>query len=72
MSKYRIAWMPGDGVGVDVMDAAQIKARRRICPRRHRLGILVQGRRSAPGKDDCLVGRLHLRIVRRHHLKTHG
>jgi isocitrate/isopropylmalate dehydrogenase len=24
MSKYRIAWMPGDGVGVDVMDAAQI------------------------------------------------
>ena len=24
MSKYRIAWMPGDGVGVDVMDAARI------------------------------------------------
>ena len=23
MSKYRIAWMPGDGVGVDVMEAAQ-------------------------------------------------
>lgn len=24
MSKYRIAWMPGDGIGVDVMDAARI------------------------------------------------
>ncbi len=24
MAKYRIAWMPGDGVGVDVMDAAKI------------------------------------------------
>lgn len=24
MAKYRIAWMPGDGVGVDVMDATQL------------------------------------------------
>ncbi|MCZ7543923.1 MAG: isocitrate/isopropylmalate dehydrogenase family protein [Anaerolineae bacterium] len=24
MPKYRIAWMPGDGVGVDVMDAARL------------------------------------------------
>lgn len=24
MAKYRIAWMPGDGIGVDVMDAARI------------------------------------------------
>jgi len=24
MSKYKIAWLPGDGVGVDVMDAAKI------------------------------------------------
>lgn len=24
MSKYRIAWMPGDGIGQDVMDAARI------------------------------------------------
>ncbi len=24
MAKYRIAWMPGDGVGVDVMDAARM------------------------------------------------
>ncbi|HNV72113.1 MAG TPA: isocitrate/isopropylmalate family dehydrogenase, partial [Candidatus Ozemobacteraceae bacterium] len=23
MAKYRIAWLPGDGVGVDVMDAAR-------------------------------------------------
>ena len=24
MSKYRIAWMPGDGIGVEVMDAARL------------------------------------------------
>ena len=24
MADYRIAWMPGDGIGVDVMEAAQI------------------------------------------------
>jgi isocitrate/isopropylmalate dehydrogenase len=24
MAKYRIAWMPGDGIGVDVMEAAEI------------------------------------------------
>jgi 3-isopropylmalate dehydrogenase len=24
MAKYRIAWLPGDGIGVDVMDAAKI------------------------------------------------
>lgn len=24
MAKYRIAWLPGDGVGVDVMDAARV------------------------------------------------
>jgi len=24
MSKYKIAWLPGDGVGNDVMDAAKI------------------------------------------------
>ena len=24
MAKYRIAWMPGDGIGVDVMEAARL------------------------------------------------
>ena len=24
MANYRIAWLPGDGVGVDVLDAARI------------------------------------------------
>ncbi|NLE99878.1 MAG: isocitrate/isopropylmalate dehydrogenase family protein, partial [Anaerolineales bacterium] len=24
MAKYHIAWMPGDGIGVDVMDAARV------------------------------------------------
>ncbi|TAK99440.1 MAG: isocitrate/isopropylmalate dehydrogenase family protein, partial [Verrucomicrobia bacterium] len=24
MAKYKIAWLPGDGIGVDVLDAARI------------------------------------------------
>ena len=24
MSRYRIAWLPGDGVGVEVMDATRL------------------------------------------------
>ena len=24
MAKYRIAWMPGDGIGIDVMDATRV------------------------------------------------
>ena len=24
MAKYKVAWLPGDGVGVDVMDAAKV------------------------------------------------
>ena len=24
MAKYKIAWMPGDGVGIEVMDAARV------------------------------------------------
>ena len=24
MSKYTIGWLPGDGIGVDVMDAARV------------------------------------------------
>ncbi len=24
MAKYKIAWMPGDGIGVEVMEAARI------------------------------------------------
>ena len=24
MAKYRIAWLPGDGIGVDVLDATKI------------------------------------------------
>jgi hypothetical protein len=28
MSRYKIAWMPGDGVGHDVMEAARLRANR--------------------------------------------
>ena len=62
MAKYKIAWMPGDGIGNDVMDAARIvldrhEARRRVRPLRHRLGILVQGRqRAARSHDESLQG----------------
>jgi len=24
MAKYRIAWLPGDGIGIDVLEAARI------------------------------------------------
>ena len=54
MPKYKIAWMPGDGVGVDVMEATRVvldamQFDARVHPRRHRLGVLVQGRQSASG-----------------------
>jgi isocitrate/isopropylmalate dehydrogenase len=44
MAKYRIAWLPGDGVGNDVMEAARLG----IHPRRHRLGILAQRGQPLP------------------------
>ena len=28
MAKYRIAWLPGDGIGIDVLEAAEIVLRR--------------------------------------------
>jgi isocitrate/isopropylmalate dehydrogenase len=53
MAKYKIAWMPGDGVGVDVMDGARIvldamKFDAEYVPCRHRVGVLAQrGQRAA-------------------------
>ena len=35
MAKYKIAWLPGDGVGIDVLDAAKIVLDK------YRMGILV-------------------------------
>ena len=51
MAKYRIAWLPGDGIGQDVLEAADIVLKKlaldaELHPRRHRLGVLVHGGRS--------------------------
>ena len=53
MSQYKIAWLPGDGVGIEVMEATRIcldalKFDADLHPRRHRLGVLVQGGRGLP------------------------
>ena len=45
MAKYKIAWMPGDGIGIEVMEAARIvldkvKAGCGISSCRYWLGIL--------------------------------
>ena len=55
-SKYKIAWLPGDGIGVDVLEATRIvldkiKVERRLHPRRHRLGVLAQGGRCSTNPD---------------------
>ena len=45
--KYKIAWLPGEGIGVDVLDrpdrARQAAAGRRIPAWGYRVGVLVQG-----------------------------
>ena len=48
MAKYKIAWMPGDGIGNDVMEATRIvldamKFDAEYVPVRYRVGVLVQG-----------------------------
>ena len=50
MPKYKIAWLPGDGVGGEVLQAARIVLDRLgtgcgVSPGRHWLGVL------APGKE---------------------
>ncbi len=50
MKTYRIGWLPGDGVGKEVMEATTHRARprrvrRRVRARGHRLGVLVRGGR---------------------------
>ncbi len=53
MANYRIAWMPGDGIGNDCHGgdaprARRVALRRDVHPRGHRLGVLVpRGRRPA-------------------------
>ncbi len=75
MSKYRIAWLPGDGIGIEVMDAAAHRARcagvrRRVRPRRHRLGLLVRRGRCLPPAHDRPAEERRRRDVRRDHLEA--
>ena len=77
MAKYSIAWMPGDGIGNDVMDAAKHRprrheARRRVRPVRYRLGILVQGRQRAPRPHRRRVAEDDVCPVRRDHQQAAG
>ena len=71
--KYRIAWLPGDGVGVDVLEATKIvldkiKIKCRVYPWRYWLGILVQRRGRLPSSNHrsfeagrrCNVWRYHV------------
>ena len=73
--KYKIAWLPGDGIGIEVLEAAQDRpgqaaARRRVHPRRHRLGVLVQGGRCLPAAHHRPAQERRRRHVRRHHLQA--
>ena len=56
MAKYKIAWLPGDGVGVDVLEAARIVLDRigldAVTSRATSLGILAHGRRCASSPHD--------------------
>ena len=77
MSKYRIAILPGDGVGKDVVEATMIVLnklgrRRRIRLRRHRLGVLVQGG-ERPARPDHQAAQGDRRLpLRGHHLQAQG
>jgi len=56
MPKYKIAWLPGDGVGNDVMEAAKIVLDRMSFDAEYihggyRLGILESGSEPAAGSN---------------------
>ena len=55
MAKYTIAWMPGDGIGNDVMDGGadrprRDEARRRVHALRHRLGFWCKEGNALPDR----------------------
>jgi hypothetical protein len=72
---YRIAWLPGDGIGPEVCDAARTgpgrgRIRGRIHSRRHRLGVLAQGGRGPARAHRRAVALHRLRVLRRHHVEA--
>ena len=77
MAKYKIAVLPGDGVGHRSRRSGHDRPqeagrRRRIHLRRHRLGILAQGgQRPARPDDQAAQGDRRL-PVRGHHLQAQG
>ena len=77
MAKYKIAWMPGDGIGNDVMEATRIvldamKLRRRVRAGRHRVGVLVQGGQPAARPLHRGPQELHAAPLRRDHEQAAG
>ena len=76
--KYRIAWLPGDGVGVDVLDAARIvldalKLDAEYIHGGYRLGVLAQGGRCPAAAHHRPAQERERGHVRRHHIQAdHG
>ncbi len=75
--KRNVVAMPGDGIGkvvlpeaIRVLDAVGFDAELR--PRRHRLGLLVQGRQCPSGPDDRPLDAAQARPLRGDHLQTEG
>ena len=76
MARYTVVSMPGDGVGKVVLPRPSgfwmRGIRRRVRPRRHRLGLLDQGRKRAPRTNGGSPGPAPSGPVRRHHLQAQG
>ena len=75
MAKYKIAWLPGDGVGVDVMDAARIVLDRIGLDAEYIHGDIgwefwrTEGD-AFPARTIELLEQRRRRDVRRHHLEA--
>ena len=75
MTQYRIAWLPGDGIGKDVMDAARlvldaIRLEADYVPWGHRLGLLVPGGRRPARPHRRAADERARGDVRGHHLQA--
>ena len=77
MAKYKIALMPGDGIGNDVMDAAQIVLDKIALDAEYVPADIgwefwrTEGE-PLPQRTVDMLKTLRLRAVRRHHLQTQG
>ncbi len=75
MAKHTIGWLPGDGIGIEVLAAARVVLDRLGLDAdyrrgRHRLGVLAARRGRFPSEDDRPSGERGCRHVRGHHLQA--